>query len=82
MTTTKAITATSPDGTKTALYTGKRKVVFATWAKDRKTIDGKRGVETEWIHLGWTSSTDEKKAISAGKSTNKYFMTYQITPAA
>lgn len=79
--TTHTYTATSPDGTQTVTYTGKRDVVFATWAKDRKTIDGKRGATTEWSHLGWSSATDPQKALNAGKSTNKYFMTYQITEA-
>jgi len=73
--------ATSPDGTQTVTYTGKRAVQFATWAKDRKSIDGGAGPKTGWIHLGWTSATDPMKAVAAGRSTNKYFMTYEITPA-
>lgn len=74
--------ATDPNGTQEVTYTGTRKVTYATWGRNRKNIDGTAGPTTEWVHLGWTIATDIKKATAAGRSTNKYFMHYMVTPAS
>lgn len=66
--------ATSPDGTRTVTYTGKRKGVrWATWAKFKG--------ESEWSHFGWSSSPTRQGAIKAGRSTNHYAEHYDATPA-
>ena len=72
MTTTQTYTATLPNG-ETVTTTSKRAIRWATILR----FEG----ETEWRHFGWSSATDHKGGVKAGRSTNPYAAEYDAIPA-